>query len=92
VLHSLADRHGQDVEDDLSDDEEETSEENITQWPSVLQRSRHEDDLHESIHQQAYPRNDIEEDEQHNGTIRPQRAQTPERSDRNKEGNREEQE
>ena len=53
MLYLLADGRGEDVEYDLSNDEEEYSESNVTQWPAILQRVDDKEDLHDQVDQDA---------------------------------------
>jgi thiamine kinase-like enzyme len=47
-----ADRVAQRIEHDLSNDKEEEAEANIAQWPPILQRIHHQQNLHDHIHRQ----------------------------------------
>jgi hypothetical protein len=49
VLYDIADSVGKDVEDNLSNDEEECAKSNISKGPAILQGPRHKNDLHDNI-------------------------------------------
>jgi hypothetical protein len=68
VLHSITDRLGENVKDDLADDEEDGPESNISKWPSILQCSKDEQDLHNNIHDQTNSIDDIQHHEHAGGT------------------------
>ncbi len=49
MLNAVADVLAENIKGDLTNDEEEDAEQNVTQWPTVLQRSNHKDDLADGI-------------------------------------------
>ena len=53
VADPIAEGVTEDVQNDLSDDEEEHPKCDITQGPPVLKSIRHQDDLHDHINKQA---------------------------------------
>lgn len=66
--HPLA----EDVENDLTDNEEKDSKGNMAQWPPILQRIHHENHLHHHINQQLHPIDQVQDDKQPRRVPRPQ--------------------
>ena len=73
VFNMIADCVAEDVENDLSDDEEEKAKGDVPQRPSILERVGDEDDLHDDVYQQADAVDDIQH---HKKTERVGRAQS----------------
>lgn len=63
MLDFVADVRREDVEYELSDNEEEYSEADVAQWPTILQRVDHEEDLHDQVDQDAESVDEVQDDE-----------------------------
>lgn len=81
VLRRLAYWPAEDVEDHLPDDEEEDAEGDVPQRPAVLQRIRHEDDLHDGVDEQADAVEQVQHHKQPHGVGRPQPGEVLEREE-----------
>ena len=54
MRYGIADSITEDVEDHLTNDEEEHSKGYISEWPAILQGIGNQYDLHGQVNQQAY--------------------------------------
>ena len=86
MLHLLAQRIRKHVQHDLSGDEEQRSEEKISQRPAVLQRERDEQDLHDDVDEQEEPVEQVEDDEEGDGVGRAEAGPALKGHDRDDKG------
>ena len=85
MLDLFADAGGEDVEDDLADDEEEDSEGNVAQRPAILQRVEDEEDLHDQVDQDADSVDEVENHKQAGRVRGPEAGPALERHERDGE-------
>lgn len=85
MAHSCADFAAEGIKNDLSGDEKEDSKGNITQWPSVVQRSGHQKDLHAHVYEQLNGIQQIQDDKQADGVGWVQTSPSFESGERNEE-------
>lgn len=64
MLDVLADPPAEGVKDHLADDEEEDPKGDMPEWPPILQRIYHQNDLHHHIDEQLDPVDQIQHDKQ----------------------------
>ena len=62
VLYLVADGVAEDVEDDLTNDEEEDAKRDITEWPAVFEGSNNQNDLADSVDEEANGVDDVSND------------------------------
>ena len=55
MFHIVADGVAEDIENDLTNDEEEYAKRDVPKRPSILERIGDENYLHDDVYQQAYP-------------------------------------
>lgn len=63
MLYLVADGVAEDVEDDLTNNEEEDAKRNITEWPAVFKGSNNQNDLADSVDEEANGVDDVSNDE-----------------------------
>ena len=64
VLDPLADSLTEQVHNDLTDDEEEDAKRNVSEWPSLLQCTRDQKDLHNDVDEEEDGAEDVDHNEQ----------------------------
>ena len=63
MLYLVADGVAEDVEDDLTNNEEEDAKRNITEWPAVFKGSNNQNNLADSVDEEANGVDDVSNDE-----------------------------
>lgn len=87
MLDSITDRVAERIEDNLSNDEEECSESQVTQWPSFLQCVDDKNDLHDEVYEQFDRGDEVEYDEKSQSLRRSHASPWFECSKRDQESN-----
>jgi hypothetical protein len=70
VLDGLANSVTEDIENNLSNDEEECTESEISQWPAILQSIDHKNNLGDKVNYQSNGRDQVQNNEKSNGVGR----------------------
>ena len=70
MLYRLTDGGTKHVQDNLANDEEKCTKDQISQWPSILQCVDHQQHLHAEVYKQWNCGNDIQDDEHSNRICR----------------------
>lgn len=69
MFHIVANRLAECIEQHLSDNERKDSKSNVSQRPSSIQSSQHQNDLHDNVHKQEQGAEDVDHDEDANGVL-----------------------
>ena len=90
MLYSLTDRCTENVENNLTDNEEQGAKDQISQRPSILQSVDYQQDLHAEIDKQCDRRNNVEYNEHSNRVGGAEAGPIFECSERDESGDEEE--
>lgn len=82
MLDTVADDVSKNVQDHLSNDEEENTEDDVAQWPAVLQCAQDEDYLADEVDEEKDCVDNVGEDENADGVLRIQTSPVLESEER----------
>nr|GFD50062.1 hypothetical protein [Tanacetum cinerariifolium] len=85
VLHVVTDDLAEGVQQDLADDERDHSQDDVQQWPSLFQCSKHHNDLANNVDCQEDRAEKVDHDEESDGVLRPQSGPSLECQNRHRE-------